>query len=374
MKKLLVLLTVFVGVHTGLFAQFSWSGWGRIGITPVNTAENGGVAHTIPGLDGTPGVRTGLTAVLSTDNIGMKAELNVADELKGGDNIYGWWSPGSIFGWNSGLTLSIGKLDADTLRGNGGVESFAAFGANKSDFGGDHQDAVFTRFRVNPGAVLEFSPVVNAYLGAAIQVGSGSADNGIETFLSLAGAHIAGGYVFPGFGFLRVAFVGGERLFRSGKQSYSGNGVSPYQRVEFAFKGTFIKGLIFDIGGKYYLAYTPDGTSQAPDYPVRIAATLTFSPVENLPVTVLADSAFGEESSGTLGWYCNLEYTGLSYFVLGGAISSQINADGDSPPFGIDAYVRKGLNGGNIKIGFGAKTSGDEQFTVALPIIMEYSF
>ncbi|MHB9295415.1 hypothetical protein PilKf_01158 [Pillotina sp. SPG140] len=374
MRKIGICVAVLLVSSTMAFAEFNWSGWGRIGFVPVNTAGDTAVGHTFPDLgEGEPGIRAGLTASFTAENIGMAADISVANSFTaaGGDNIYGWWKPSEVF------KMNIGKLNRGTLRGGYSTESFADFGAGVS--GVDGEDGIFTQFSVGSGTVLEFTPTENFFAGVALNVNPAYATEATTTEDAFKNIHIAAGYTLANVGVFKVGYVGNAQ--KPNGITYDGS----TKRLELAFKSNLVEKVPFELGFKW----RPDPESKGndsegetidPANSFAVSAGISLNVVDVLPITAIVTGGFGgDNANDNIAAYLNCEYTSLPIFNIGASAGTKIVLDGDENEkiqFGFDVYLQKAYGLSNIKIGFGAWTRSnvDSALVFAVPIALEYEF
>jgi hypothetical protein len=245
MKKLLLIVALLTISLTVCFGQAAVSGWGRGIFIPVVAADgdpqSGTVASWYHG-----GPRIGFTISGSSDNVGAHVDILFDGNAVGvGDQAKIWVKPVEM------LTLSIGMIFDDTLRGNAG---FCAYNWLRFDaMTGD--DMVFERIGakgMQSQFVASIAPVDGAYivmgLGRTVPswktdtdvnlMKTSGVDNKVMENMFKQGQY-AVGYDIPGIGLMRAQFIG----YPSATDDLNG-------LINAAFKLTMVEGLMLDIGGK----------------------------------------------------------------------------------------------------------------------------
>jgi hypothetical protein len=143
MKKALALLMIFALVASVAFAEVSIGAWGRGIFLPVNHNGDDSITDTAPSWGGWAGdeSRIGFTIAGNSDNVGFVIDGNVdGGAFSMGDNQYIWVKPVDM------LTLRMGNLYDDTLRGNA---AFGSFNWYRPLGNGDGEDITFSRVGMN---------------------------------------------------------------------------------------------------------------------------------------------------------------------------------------------------------------------------------
>jgi hypothetical protein len=143
MKKALAILMIFALVASVAFAEVSIGAWGRGIFLPVNHNGDDSITDTAPSWGGWAGdeSRIGFTIAGNSDNVGFVIDGNVdGGAFSMGDNQYIWVKPVDM------LTLRMGNLYDDTLRGNA---AFGSFNWYRPLGNGDGEDITFSRVGMN---------------------------------------------------------------------------------------------------------------------------------------------------------------------------------------------------------------------------------
>jgi len=143
MKKALAILMIFALVASVAFAEVSIGAWGRGIFLPVNHNGDDSITDTAPSWGGWAGdeSRIGFTIAGNSDNVGFVIDGNVdGGAFDMGDNQYIWVKPVDM------LTIRMGNIYDDTLRGNA---AFGSFNWYRPLGNGDGEDITFSRVGMN---------------------------------------------------------------------------------------------------------------------------------------------------------------------------------------------------------------------------------
>ncbi|MDA3822695.1 MAG: hypothetical protein PF450_08830, partial [Bacteroidales bacterium] len=149
MKKTLAILIMFALIASVAFADVTVGAWGRGLFTPVsNSGGDDMYADTSISWESMPGAgawgapRVGMTISGSSDNVGFQADFNVDNKgVNTGDQQKIWVTP------MEGLTVSMGVVYDDTLRGNSAFGGFNWLRAAGN--AGTGEDNIFRRARTD---------------------------------------------------------------------------------------------------------------------------------------------------------------------------------------------------------------------------------
>lgn len=205
--------------------------WGRGFFVPVFTGGTDGAKANTQSLLGTSwggAPRIGFTIAGDSANVGFQADLNL-DNFQStklvsmGDQQKIWVKP------VDGLTLSIGNIFDDTLRGNG---TFGSFDWLRLSWTGE--DFTFTRVAAQSG--FEASYAMDALY---VYVANSSLATPADTNKVFAKTlQIGGGYTIKDIGTIRAQAIGVHAA-------------KDYQVIEAAFKLTAVQNLYVDLGIHY---------------------------------------------------------------------------------------------------------------------------
>ena len=204
MKKIVTIVAAAL-VASAAFAQVSIGAWGRALWSPI--AYDGKDAVSLQGTswnaNGDP--RVGFTVAGNSDNVGFVVDIT-GENVGTGDCAYAWVKPIDM------LTIKIGRIHDDTLRGNG---AYGLFNYQRIGAGWTGEDFTFSRIgavggkggELN-GAVVTLTPVEGLFIGLGTNV-DGTANK-------LAGgpagvintAQFAVGYTIANVGKVRAQLLG----------------------------------------------------------------------------------------------------------------------------------------------------------------------
>jgi len=256
MKKLLLLVLLLTISLTLTYGQATVSGWGR-GIFTVAAVADSDVGSLLQASWGGP-PRIGFSISGSSDNIGAHADvLFDGAGVAAGDQQKMWVKPIEM------LTITMGKLFDDTLRGSAG---FCALNwVRPVGIVGD--DLIFMRVGRSDGTNVEIAvaPVDGAYIYAAFgtvmpgwwDLAWGPWETNLWTpsttttrtdimTLMLEEGQYGAGYDIPGIGVIRAQFIGKASAIEE-----------PWGIINAAFKFTMVEGLVIDLG-----AFIPTDSDQ----------------------------------------------------------------------------------------------------------------
>ncbi len=334
--------------------------WGRGFFVPVFTGGTDGAKANTQTLLGTSwggAPRIGFTIAGDSANVGFQADLNL-DNFQStklvsmGDQQKIWVKP------VDGLTLSIGNIFDDTLRGNG---TFGSFDWLRLSWTGE--DFTFTRVIAQSGFEASYAMdalyvyVANSQLAAPVDTSKVFAKT----------LQIGGGYTIKDIGTIRA-------------QATGVHAAKDYNVINAAFKLTAVQNLYADIG----IFYPTD--SKTANYKMAINTYANYT-VDKAKVHVLfgyTAPATGSDAPMEAGF-------GADYGLDGGLGLSgdlrwknkfaQGNTDGLT---GFFAGLTKGFSNGLVGIGIeysntsfapGYVTADDpDKAHIALPVRFEYWF
>jgi hypothetical protein len=342
MKRFLVLLIVAVLLVPAAFADVKVGGWGRV-YTQVFQMDGGDASiDQKPGWNG-GGVRARFDVIGSSDQIGFAVEVNTdvpmgnyyGGNIGLGDRVFIWIKPVDM------LKISAGRVGTvDTLRGKFGSSHGSGV---EYHGGGDFQDNIFARGRVNSGLILELSPVEGLNIIASMEIGDSVA---LEDFTSIG---IAAGYNIEGIGLIRAQYIGEGMILGS-------------EDINFAFALTAVEGLLVDLGVKI-------DVSDAEDDPT-IAIGASYMVSDALKISTSDKITLGDDVIVAL-------FLEGSYSL--GAISIVLDVAADLTPdamrLSIFPYALMGFGNGKASLGFRLDMGIDAETTDwYIPLLMEYWF
>jgi len=387
MKKALAILMIFALVASVAVAEISVGAWGRGFFVPV---QNDGLDETEGGdkFDGSTtdtavswgsAPRIGFTLSGSSDNVGVQADFNVDGGAMGlGDQQKIWVKPMDM------LTLSLGNVFDDTLRGNA---AFGSFNWLRSFGNGDGEDITFSRFgTIRPNFenfMIAVKPMDAFYAGLYLyDLGTKPSEN------MMANMQLGAGYTIDGIG--QVKF---QIIRKAEKKDADGVADEVQTTVEAAFNYTGMENLFVELGFKMPTNsdYTTkvavnadvdddgdiDGDDKADveDYKkIAIYAKYNMAPmtIHFLSINQLGD--FGDGTDVVYKLVAGLDYDIGNGVGLAADVSyTGVTVDDVDGIVTFFAGVTKGFSNGNIGAGLQFRNNGDTT-GYAIPVRMEYFF
>lgn len=215
MKKALALLMITGLAVTMASAEITFNGWGRgLFVPAVNSGASGEKSQAFDTVSwgGVPRVGLGITG--KSDKVGFEMNIDTYSGIGIHDQQKIWVKPVDM------LTLSVGKVFDDTLRGN------AVFGAwdwlrGYSALGKDSEGLIFERVdTVNGGVAAALTPAKDIYINAAIRnVGTG--DSPTLTKNLAKNMQIGAGYTIEGVGLVRAQYISDFTAATAASTTYS---------------------------------------------------------------------------------------------------------------------------------------------------------
>lgn len=368
MKKLFVVLLVLAVVGTVVFAEdakLSVGGWGRMWFNAVSSDGSDQYVSSGPGWAN--GCRVGVNFSGTSDNIGFNLNLDNNGGLLGSDFSKVAGTPDPVTGtikitgytisnmvgdqakiWaviNPMIKVQVGKIQGDVLRGK------------LDDFGDilpvSGKDSIFQRFYPKSGLLLDLTPVEGAYIGAAVDAGSGGA--AVKLSDAYKSIQIGGGYTIANVGMARVQYIG---------SAVDKGGV-----INAAFAYTGMEGLTADVGFKYPLDS---------DVQMHYAVAASYGK-DALSVYGRLDGNF----AGASGMDFNTSAALQAMYTVAAPISAGVEvafagmdaAGSKTKTLDIYPLVKFSYGQGYLKVGFDYKAGLDSQDAqYNLPIQLEYWF
>jgi len=389
MKKALAILMIFALVASVAVAEISVGAWGRGFFVPVQNDgldENEGGdkfdgATTDTAVSWGSAPRIGFTLSGSSDNVGVQADFNVDEGKMGlGDQQKIWVKPMDM------LTLSLGNVFDDTLRGNA---AFGSFNWLRSFGNGDGEDITFSRFgTIRPSFenfMIAVKPMDAFYAGLYLyDLGTKPSEN------MMANMQLGAGYTIDGVG--QVKF----QIIRKADTYDEGVADEVQTTVEAAFNYTGMENLFVELG--FAMATNNDvptditsflnvdadengnGTIEEAEK-IKVeeykkialyakynmdAMTIHFSSINRLFKAVDTEvlykliAGLDYDIGNGVGIAADVSYTGVTVDDVDGVVT-------------FFAGVTKGFSNGNIGAGLQVRNDGDTT-GYAIPVRMEYSF
>ena len=250
MKKTLIAVAAAAALTTSAFAEVTFGGWGRAIWAPV--ASNGGDAVTFTSTSWGGDGRIGFGMDFTSENVDMHADF----KLEGGNAAINDQLKVVVRPIEN-LSISIGKLQDDTLRGDCCYGSWNWLRPNW--FGGmlgksykaEDEGLTFSRTIDLKGVAVKATPVEGLVILAGIPVANNdgkATDMGHTSNLAedaYKAAKVGFGYTIDGVGQIKAQFLG--------KGPSSDYGEDDTGDLEVAFKLSAVENLSAEVGFKMQL-------------------------------------------------------------------------------------------------------------------------
>jgi len=381
MKKALAILMIFALVASVAVAEVSVGAWGRGFFVPV--ANGGGKGENGTGLATSWGTapRIGFTVAGNSDNVGFQVDINadgafgtnektdsngdkvdVGNYLTFGDQQKIWVKPIDM------MTVQIGKIFDDTLRGNG---CFGSFDWIRLSWTGE--DFTFTRVIAQAGAEIAVQPMDALYAYVAFDALPNFTQNAFSDM------QVGAGYTIEGIGQIRAQYLGAIATYDT-----KGLADKTYGTIEVAFKVAAVENLYADIGFKMS---TDDKYGMKKEKDINLYANYKVS---GATLHVLAGLALNKVYKGDEKMGIELGF-GADYGLEGGIglgadvrYKNDVAAGSKDGMVGFFAGATKGFSNGLIGVGVEVSTTtfapgiipddDAKEMSWAIPVRLEYWF
>lgn len=408
MKKALAILMIFALVASVAFAEVSIGAWGRGIFLPVYSNGDDTITDTAPSWGGWAGdeSRIGFTIAGNSDNVGFVIDGNVdGGAFSMGDNQYIWVKPVSM------LTVRMGNIFDDTLRGNAAYGSFNWYRALGN---GDGEDVTFSRIGINrsrEGFEVALAPMDALYVALYFyNLDKNLAENLFKNM------QFAVGYTIDGIGQIKGQVYTQQQAEMETTtrvttvDEYGWEPTDPFSAVppawvvvvpagttitttaatgdydaqisiEAAFNLTMVENLFVELGFKmntnndYLTTVNFNGLeAQVEDYKkIALYAKYNMAPV-TIHFSSINELAKAGDTELKYKLIAGLDFdAGNGIGVAADVTYTGTTVDSVDPVFTGFAGVTKGFSNGKIGAGLQVKNDGDDtQF--AIPVLMEYWF
>ena len=381
MKKALAILMILALVGTAAFAEITFGAWGRGLFVPVqNSGASDEDSTATTGVSwGNPNPRVGMTIKGVSDNAGFQIDWNSDGASFGiSDQNKIWVKPVSM------VTLSIGRVFDDTLRGNAcfgawdWVRGYSVVNAIGSE------DFVFGRIDTqNQGFVMSVAPTEAFYVAASFNdlKNYQKSENLFGDFQAQAGYTIAGiGQVRAGYKAVQQDEVAASTVYSLNtttgeldETAVAAKDESVDGTIEVAFKLTAVENLYVDAG--FRMKTNTDDYADVKDINLYANYKMDALKVHAIGQYKMVDIE-GLDNGMMIG-------AGLDYALAGGIgfgadvryMSEDMAKDLDKGADAVTSFfagVTKGFSNGNVGVGVEVINAADTGY--AIPIRMEYSF
>jgi len=354
MKKALAILMIFALVASVAFAEVSIGAWGRGIFLPVSNGPDDTLTDTAPSWGGWPGdeARIGFTLAGNSDNVGFQIDGNVdGGAFSVGDQQKIWVKPMDM------VTLQLGRIYDDTLRGNA---AFGSFNWYRGLGYGDGEDVTFSRIGIE-GSREAFEVAITPMdpLYVALYFYDLDKDHTSDMFAKMQAAL---GYSIDGVGQFKAQILTSEAT-----SDAEGKVDDMQTAVEVAFNYTGMENLFVELG-------------------FAMNTNADVDPEETKKIALYGNYAVDAAKIHLMAVYKLMESdnrmhvgAGLDYDVGDGVgVSADVHymddvwtGSGDSA-ITFFAGVTKGFSNGVVGAGVQVRSEGDTY--IGIPVRMEYWF
>ena len=376
MKKALAILMILALVGTAAFAEITFGAWGRGIFVPVQNsgASDEDSTATTAVSWGTPNPRVGMTIKGVSDNAGFQIDWNSDGASFGiSDQNKIWVKPVSM------VTLSVGRVFDDTLRGNACFGAWDWYRAYSLVNTIGMEDFTFHRIDTkNQGFVVAVAPTEAFYINASFNdLGNKQlSENLFGDFQAQAG------YTIAGIGTIRAGYMAVQQDEAAATPASftfdaATGTIKPVAAkaatdkavdgtVEVAFKYTGTENLYVDIG--YSMKTNTDDYAD-----VKKISLYTNYKMDALKIHAIGQYKILEDDDAyTAG-------AGFDYALAAGITAqadvyyaNDIYMSGDDAGVSFFAGLSKGFSNGKVGAGVEINKAADTGY--AIPVVLEYWF
>lgn len=408
MKKALAILMIFALVASVAIAEVSIGAWGRGIFLPINYDGEDSRTDTAPSWGGWAGdeSRIGFTIAGNSDNVGFVIDGNVdGGAFSMGDNQYIWVKPVDM------LTIRMGNIFDDTLRGNA---AFGSFNWYRGLGNGDGEDITFSRIGINrsrEGFEVALAPMDALYVALYFyNLDKNLAENLFKNM------QFAVGYTIDGIGQIKgQVYTQQQPKMKTTTRvttvnEYGWEPTDPFDAVppawvvvvpagttvtettatgdydaqislEFAFNLTMIENLFVELGFKmntnndYLTEMSYNGVdANVEDYKkIALYAKYNMAPV-TIHFSNINEIAKAGDTEMKYKLIAGLDFdAGNGIGVSADVAYTGVTVSGTDPVISGFAGVTKGYSNGKIGAGLQVLNDGDETY-FGIPVVMEYWF
>ena len=389
MKKTLIAVAAAAALTTSAFAEVTFGGWGRAIWAPV--ASMGGDAITFTSTSWGGDGRIGFGMDFTSENVDMHADFKLEDnKAEINDQLKIVVRP------IENLSISIGKLQDDTLRGDCCYGSWNWLRPNW--FGGmldksykaEDEGLTFSRTIDLKGVAVKATPVEGLVILAGIPVavnGYGDENIGNDGDARLAetaykAAKVAFGYTIDGIGQIKAQFLG--------KGPGSDYGEDDTGDLEVAFKLSAVENLSAEVGFKMQILDDSDAAKKLVALGARYQVNDACAVAASAAVTLYGNSDYDP----SMAFGAGVDYALDNGVGLCADVRVAMPQNDIDPSIGFMVGASKGFSNGKLSVGFQgvsvAENSGTglcgslkpakdgayeaDGFVWAVPVCFEFSF
>ena len=389
MKKTLIAVAAAAALTTSAFAEITFGGWGRAIWAPV--ASMGGDAITFTSTSWGGDGRIGFGMDFTSENVDMHADFKleegnaaINDQLK------------VVVRPIENLSISIGKLQDDTLRGDCCYGSWNWLrpnwlgGMSGKSYKAEDEGLTFSRTIDLKGVAVKATPVEGLVILAGIPVavnGYGDENIGNDGDDRLAetaykAAKVGFGYTIDGIGQIKAQFLG--------KGPNSDYGEDDTGDLEVAFKLSAVENLSAEVGFKMQLLDDSDAAKKLVALGARYQVNDACAVAASAAVTLYGNSDYDP----SMAFGAGVDYALDNGIGLCADVRVAMPQNDIDPSIGFMVGASKGFSNGKLSVGFQgvsvAENSGTglcgslkpakdgayeaDGFVWAVPVCFEYWF
>ena len=389
MKKTLIAVAAAAALTTSAFAEITFGGWGRAIWAPV--ASMGGDAITFTSTSWGGDGRIGFGMDFTSENVDMHADFKlegekpeINDQLK------------IVVRPIENLSISIGKLQDDTLRGDCCYGSWNWLRPNwlggmlEKRYKTEDEGLTFSRTIDLKGVAVKATPVEGLVILAGIPVavngwgdeniGNDGDDRLAET--AYKAAKVGFGYTIDGIGQIKAQFLG--------KGPGSDYGEDDTGDLEVAFKLSAVENLSAEVGFKMQILDDSDAANKLVALGARYQVNDACAVAASAAVTLYGNSDYDP----SMAFGAGVDYALDNGIGLCADVRVAMPQNDIDPSIGFMVGASKGFSNGKLSAGFQgvsvAENSGTglcgslkpakdgayeaDGFVWAVPVCFEYWF
>ena len=347
MKKTLIAVAAAAALTTSAFAEVTFGAWGRAIWAPV--ASMGGDAITFTSTSWGGDGRIGFGMDFTSENVDMHADFKleegnaaINDQLK------------VVVRPIENLSISIGKLQDDTLRGDCCYGSWNWLRPNwfggilDTSYKAEDEGLTFSRTIDLKGVAVKATPVEGLVILAGIPVatnGYGDGNIGNDRDARLAetaykAAKVAFGYTIDGIGQIKAQFLG--------KGPSSNYGEDDTGDLEVAFKLSAVENLSAEVGFKMQLLDDSDAAKKLVALGARYQVNDACAVAASAAVTLYGNSDYDP----SMAFGAGVDYALDNGVGLCADVRVAMPQNDIDPSIGFMVGASKGFSNGKLSAGF----------------------
>ncbi|WP_318713591.1 hypothetical protein [Treponema sp.] len=347
MKKTLIAVAAAAALTTSAFAEITFGGWGRAIWAPV--ASMGGDAITFTSTSWGGDGRIGFGMDFTSENVDMHADFKLEDnKAEINDQLKVVVRP------IENLSISIGKLQDDTLRGDCCYGSWNWLRPNwlggmlEKSYKAEDEGLTFSRTIDLKGVAVKATPVEGLVILAGIPVavnGYGDENIGNDGDARLAetaykAAKVAFGYTIDGIGQIKAQFLG--------KGPGSDYGEDDTGDLEVAFKLSAVENLSAEVGFKMQILDDSDAAKKLVALGARYQVNDACAVAASAAVTLYGNSDYDP----SMAFGAGVDYALDNGVGLCADVRVAMPQNDIDPSIGFMVGASKGFSNGKLSAGF----------------------